>query len=49
MGNELDKQDEVLDRIDRKADNALDHIDNINIQLKKTLEGVLRTILNANL
>jgi hypothetical protein len=41
MGNELDQQGQLLDRIDLKADNALDHVDNINVQLKKSLEGVI--------
>jgi t-SNARE complex subunit (syntaxin) len=41
MGQELDKQNEVLDRVDVKVENALDHVDNINIQLKKALDGVI--------
>ena len=41
MGQELDRQDEILDRVDVKVEGALDHVDNINIQLKKSLDGVI--------
>lgn len=41
MGQELDRQNDDLDRIDRNVENALDHVDNINITMKNTLEGVI--------
>lgn len=42
MGQELDRQDEVLDRVDVKVEAALDHVDNINVQLKKSLDGIMK-------
>ncbi|KAJ3277059.1 hypothetical protein HDV01_000111 [Terramyces sp. JEL0728] len=41
MGQELDKQNEDLERIDRKVEANLDHVDNINVSLKKALDGVI--------
>ncbi|KAI8899126.1 hypothetical protein BC833DRAFT_586885 [Globomyces pollinis-pini] len=42
MGQELDRQNEDLDRIDKKVDKALDHVDNINVTLKKSIDGVMK-------
>ncbi|KAI8913441.1 hypothetical protein EDD86DRAFT_268925 [Gorgonomyces haynaldii] len=42
MGNELDRQNENLGRIDNKVENALDHVDNLNISLRKSLDGVMK-------
>ncbi|KAJ2999542.1 hypothetical protein HDV02_002689 [Globomyces sp. JEL0801] len=46
MGQELDRQNEDLDRIDKKVDKALDHVDNINVTLKKSIDGVYNSIFN---
>ncbi|KAJ3300960.1 hypothetical protein HDV03_001570 [Kappamyces sp. JEL0829] len=40
MGQELDRQAEDLDRIDKNVEKVLDHVDNINVTMKKTVEGV---------
>jgi hypothetical protein len=40
MGQELDKQIEDLDRMDKNVEKALDHVDNINVTMKKAVEGV---------
>ena len=36
----MDKQNTDLEKIDRNVENALDHVDNLNITLKKSLDGV---------
>ena len=46
INNELDKQDETLQKIDKKADIALDHVDNINVSMKKALDGVIFILIN---
>jgi hypothetical protein len=38
MGNELDKQKDDLDRLEKGVDKATDHVDNINVALKNTVE-----------
>jgi hypothetical protein len=40
MGQELDRQLEDLERIDRNVEKALDHADTINVTMKKAVEGV---------
>ncbi|KAJ3326013.1 hypothetical protein HDV06_002398 [Boothiomyces sp. JEL0866] len=42
MGQELDRQNENLERIDKKVEANLDHVDNINVSLKKALDGVMK-------
>ncbi|KAJ3294387.1 hypothetical protein HK104_003634 [Borealophlyctis nickersoniae] len=42
MGQELDKQNEQLDTIEKGVDVALDHVDNLNIKLRKTLDGMMK-------
>ena len=42
INQELDQQIEDLDRIDRKVETALDHVDNINVSLKKAVDGVMK-------
>lgn len=42
MGQELDRQQEDMDRIDKNVDKVLDHVDNINVTMKKTVEGVMK-------
>ncbi|KAH6595083.1 hypothetical protein BASA50_006070 [Batrachochytrium salamandrivorans] len=42
MGQELENQNTDLERIDRNVEHALDHVDNINITMKKTLDGVMK-------
>ena len=46
MNQELDKQQDLLNTIDNKADKALDHVDNINVSMKKALDGVC-LLINA--
>jgi synaptosomal-associated protein 23 len=45
MGNELDRQDEQISRIDKKADDNLDHVDNLNVSMKKALTGVIFALI----
>ncbi|KAJ3008842.1 hypothetical protein HKX48_008315 [Thoreauomyces humboldtii] len=40
MGNELDRQNDVLDDIERGVDSALDRVDNLNVKMRKALDGV---------
>ncbi|KAJ8331471.1 hypothetical protein QVD99_001739 [Batrachochytrium dendrobatidis] len=42
MGQELENQNQNLDNLDHKVEGALDHVDNINITMKKTLDGVMK-------
>ncbi|KAI9208055.1 uncharacterized protein BJ171DRAFT_490106 [Polychytrium aggregatum] len=42
MDQELTNQNEKLDEVDKKVENALDHVDNLNIKMKKSLEGVMK-------
>ncbi|TPX33172.1 hypothetical protein SmJEL517_g03810 [Synchytrium microbalum] len=42
MNTELDKQNEMLDAVDTKVNNALDHVDNVNIKMKVALEKMMR-------
>eukprot|EP00842_Homolaphlyctis_polyrhiza_P001101 jgi/Hompol1/1992/HPOL_002113-RA len=42
MGQELDRQNDDLGNLDNKVERALDHVDNINVTMKKTLEGVMK-------
>ncbi|KAI9330383.1 hypothetical protein DFJ73DRAFT_858936 [Zopfochytrium polystomum] len=42
MGQELDRQNEDLAEVDRKVNKALDHVDNVNIQMRKVVDGVMK-------
>lgn len=42
MGEELDRQNVALDDIEAGVDKALDHVDNLNIKMKKTLDGMMK-------
>ncbi|KXS20174.1 hypothetical protein M427DRAFT_94601 [Gonapodya prolifera JEL478] len=42
MGEELDKQNEMLDTIDTKVDKANEKLDNINVKMKNTLDKVMK-------
>ncbi|KAJ3379180.1 hypothetical protein HDU84_006979 [Entophlyctis sp. JEL0112] len=41
MGNELDRQDDDLDEIQKAANNVLDHLDNVNLQMRKAVDGMM--------
>jgi hypothetical protein len=38
----LDGQNQKLEAIDKKVESALDHTDNLNIALKKSLDGAMK-------
>ncbi|KAJ3122711.1 hypothetical protein HK100_011867, partial [Physocladia obscura] len=40
MGNELDRQEDDMEDIQRAANKALDHLDNVNLQMRKAVDGV---------
>ncbi|KAI8921909.1 hypothetical protein DFJ77DRAFT_3346 [Powellomyces hirtus] len=42
MGNELDRQNDVLDDIERGVDTALDRVDNLNVKMRKAVDGVMK-------
>ncbi|KAL2911437.1 hypothetical protein HK105_209088 [Polyrhizophydium stewartii] len=42
MGQEIDRQNDDLGRIDQNVEKALDHVDNINITMKNTLDKVMK-------
>ncbi|KAI9189598.1 hypothetical protein H9P43_001031 [Blastocladiella emersonii ATCC 22665] len=42
MGDELDKQNEMLDTIDAKVDKANEHVQNVNLKMKEALDGVMK-------
>ncbi|KAJ3331278.1 hypothetical protein HDU76_003613 [Blyttiomyces sp. JEL0837] len=39
MGNELDRQNEDLDEVDHKVNKALDHVDNVNVTMRRVVDG----------
>ncbi|KAJ3283571.1 hypothetical protein HDU79_008954 [Rhizoclosmatium sp. JEL0117] len=41
MGNELDKQNEDLEEVDKAVNKALDHVDNVNVQMRKAVDGMM--------
>jgi hypothetical protein len=40
MGNELERQNQALEEVDNKVEGALEHMDNVNVKLKKTVDKV---------
>ncbi|KAJ3197040.1 hypothetical protein HK101_006503 [Irineochytrium annulatum] len=42
MGQELDGQNEALNDVDRAVNKALDHVDNVNINMRKALDGMMK-------
>ncbi|KAJ3189333.1 hypothetical protein HDU85_002962 [Gaertneriomyces sp. JEL0708] len=42
LGNELDRQNDVLVEIERGVESNLDRVDNLNIKMKKTLDGMMK-------
>ena len=40
MGQELEQQQEQLTRVDQKAEDNLDHLDNLNVTLKNAVDKV---------
>ncbi|RKO99199.1 hypothetical protein CXG81DRAFT_14834 [Caulochytrium protostelioides] len=42
MTLEVDRQNEQIDEIEKGVNKALDHVDNVNIKMKKTLDGVMK-------
>ncbi len=42
MGEELEKQNEMLDTIDTKVDKANDHVQAVNAKMKAALDGVMK-------
>ncbi|TPX49446.1 hypothetical protein SeMB42_g01576 [Synchytrium endobioticum] len=42
MNQELEKHNEMLDAVDTKVNNALDHVDSVNIKMKVALEKMMR-------
>ncbi|KAJ3064334.1 hypothetical protein HDU98_012234 [Podochytrium sp. JEL0797] len=41
MGNELERQNDDLEEITKAADKALDHVDNVNVQMRKAVDGMM--------
>ena len=41
MGQELEQQQEQLAKVDKKAEDNLDHLDNLNVTLKNAVDKVL--------
>ena len=41
MGQELEQQQEQLQRVDQKAEDNLDHLDNLNVSLKNAVDKVM--------
>lgn len=37
----MDKQQETLESVDNKANDVLDHVDNLNVSMKKALDGLM--------
>ncbi|KAI8818903.1 uncharacterized protein EV422DRAFT_535864 [Fimicolochytrium jonesii] len=42
MGNELDRQNEQLDNIERGVDGALDRVDNLNVKMRVAVDKVMK-------
>jgi t-SNARE complex subunit (syntaxin) len=42
MGDELEKQNEMLDTIDTKVEKANDHVQAVNAKMKAALDGVMK-------
>ncbi|KAJ3109255.1 hypothetical protein HDU97_007749 [Phlyctochytrium planicorne] len=42
MGQELDNQNAELNDIDKAVNKALDHVDNVNISMRKALDGMMK-------
>ncbi|KAJ3369842.1 hypothetical protein GGF31_004914 [Allomyces arbusculus] len=42
MGEEVDKQNEMLDKIDTKVDKAQEHLVSVNMKMKEALDGVMK-------
>ncbi|KAI8590743.1 hypothetical protein BDZ88DRAFT_446240 [Geranomyces variabilis] len=42
MGNELDRQNDVLDDIEKGVDSALDRVDNLNVKMRKAVDGMMK-------
>ncbi|KAJ3220261.1 hypothetical protein HDU67_003276 [Dinochytrium kinnereticum] len=42
MGQELDNQNDELKDIDKAVNKALDHVDNVNISMRRALDGMMK-------
>ncbi|KAI8802928.1 hypothetical protein BJ742DRAFT_910132 [Cladochytrium replicatum] len=42
MGQELDAHNEVIDDIDKNVENVLDHLDSVNLKMKKALDKMMK-------
>jgi hypothetical protein len=45
MGQELNKQNDMLAEIENKVDKAQEHLDNVNVKMKNMLEKVHQKIV----